>query len=292
MKITKPMLAGTCEDVNKIKFPILVTPKLDGIRCISKGSRAISRRFKDIPNKHIQELFKSLPDDLDGELMVPGATFNKISSAVMSEDGTPDVEFWVFDYIKDALTKQYHARMTDLGALALPPFCKKVLPRVCNNMEELLGFEAQVLSQGYEGVMIRSVTSPYKLGRSTEKEGYLLKLKRFEDSEAEILGYEELMHNNNEATKDAFGRTERSSHKENMVPAGMLGALLVKDLKSGIEFKVSTGMTQEERIEYWKSQSTLIGKIIKYRFQPVGVKEKPRFPSWLGFRESIDMGEN
>lgn len=288
-KIKKPCLAGTIKDTSVLKFPLLCTPKLDGIRCLSDNGRAKSRTFKDIPNKHIQSLFENMPDDLDGELMLPNSTFGETSSAVMSQDGEPNIEFWVFDYIKDKLTKPYHERMTDLGALKLPKFCKKVLPRVCNNEEELLGFEAQCLSQGFEGIMTRGLTSPYKEGRSSVKEGYLLKLKRFLDSEAEIVGYEEQMSNQNEAEEDAFGRTKRSHCQEGMVPAGMLGVFKVKDLKTGVEFEVGSGLTHELRKTIWKDPDSYIGKIIKYKYQPYGVKDKPRLPIWLGFRDKMDM---
>ena len=69
-----------------------------------------------------------------------------------------------------------------------------------------------------------SPDGPYKCGRSTVREGYLLKLKRFADGEAVILGCCEQMHNANAAQQDAFGRTKRSSHKDNKIGKATLGA--------------------------------------------------------------------
>ena len=64
----------------------------------------------------------------------------------------------------------------------------RVVPQVLvHNEEELRAFEEKCLAEGYEGAMVRSLEGPYKCGRSTVKEGYLLKVKRFEDGEAEIL---------------------------------------------------------------------------------------------------------
>ena len=57
--------------------------------------------------------------------------------------------------------------------------------------------------------MVRTPDSPYKCGRSTEREAWLLKIKRFEDAEAVVLGTYEGMSNMNEAGVDAFGRTKR-----------------------------------------------------------------------------------
>jgi len=73
----------------------------------------------------------------------------------------------------------------------------KLLPRVINSAEELDAFEAACLRDGFEGVMLRSPSGRYKFGRSTLKENLLLKLKRFEDAEAQIIGFEELSHNAN-----------------------------------------------------------------------------------------------
>jgi hypothetical protein len=32
-----------------------------------------------------------------------------------------------------------------------------------------------------------------------------------------------------------------------------------------------------------------MGKVVKYKSQPTGVKDKPRFPVFLGFRDVVDM---
>ncbi len=288
--IIKPMLADTLEDVSDLKFPVACTPKLDGIRCLRVNSSTLSRKFKLIPNLHIQASMANLIDGLDGELMVPNTTFNNISSAVMSSDGEPNFEYWVFDYVdKGGLAVPYMKRMENLGKLALPPFCKKVLPWIANNIDELLNFEQMVLAQGYEGVMTRSLASPYKCGRSTVREGYLLKLKRFKDSEAEVLDFEERMHNANKATLDAFGRTKRSAHKANLIPDDTLGAFVVRDVTTGLEFRVATGLDDAFRKKIWGDRERYRGKLIKYKYQEAGMKDLPRFPVFLGFRDPNDM---
>lgn len=297
--ISKPMLSGTLEDPKDAKFPALVTPKLDGIRCLKLGGKTVSRTFKLIPNRYIQAMMTIVPDDLDGELITFNAdgsmrTFNQIQSDVMSEDGEPNFQYWTFDYFPD-ITVPYVKRMENLGKLALPPFCKKLLPWVVNNEEELLKFEEMVLGQRYEGVMLRGMNSPYKCGRSTLREGYLLKMKRFLDSEAIVIGFIEQMENQNEATEDELGHTKRSSHKDNMVPKNTLGKFLVRELGDtpwkGEEFGVGTGegLTAELRKEIWDNRSRYLGKIITYKYQPHGIKNLPRLPIWRGFRDEKDL---
>ena len=43
---------------------------------------------------------------------------------------------------------------------------------------QLADWEQRYLAQGYEGVMLRHPAGPYKPGRSTAREAWLLKLKR------------------------------------------------------------------------------------------------------------------
>jgi DNA ligase-1 len=72
-----------------------------------------------------------------------------------------------------------------------------------------------------------------------------------------------------------------------MIPAGTLGAFVVRD--GDKEFKVATGMTAEERQLYWDTQDEMLGKLVKYKFQPSGAKDLPRFPTFLGIRHPDDL---
>jgi DNA ligase 1 len=155
-------------------------------------------------------------------------------------------------------------------------------------MEELDAFEAKQLEKGLEGVILRKPDGIYKCGRSSTNEGILLKLKRYEDSEAEIIGLEQLLSNQNDATTNALGHTERSSHKANMKPMGVLGALNVRDLKTKVEFSIGTGFDADTRKELWEMRN-IIGKIVKYKYFASGSRDKPRFPVFLGFRDKRDM---
>lgn len=304
--ITKPLLADKtlCEEDSapyyaKLKFPLAGTPKIDGIRCIKPEDKAVSRSFKPIPNHHIRNTIeKNCVPGVDGELEIVGGNFNSAQSLVMTREGTPDFVYLIFDYVKDDLSKPYMQRMADLKEMfdsnpQIHTFCKPIYPVIVNNMEELEALKAQHLAEGYEGTMLRRLDSPYKCGRSSFKEHILLAVKYFEDGEAEILSVEEQMHNANEATKDAFGHTERSSHKENKIPAGTLGYFAVRDIKDGVEFKIGTfkNLTDEMKKEIWLNKSSHLGRIVHYRTQRHGRKDKPRIPSFYGFRDPNDMSK-
>lgn len=290
----KPMLAGTVKHLGELKdFPYLCSRKLDGVRALIIDGKVYSRSLKLIPNKHVQELFgKEEFNGFDGELIigVPNAhdVYNRTVSGVMSHDGVPDVHYYIFD-LYDQGDDDYEERYRHIINANLPSNIHVVESFNANNVDDVLAFEIiAVEKEEYEGIMLRKVEKPYKFGRSTLKEGGLLKFKRFTDDEAVILAITEKMKNENEAFTNELGATARSLKKEGMVAAGTMGAILVKNTE-GVEFEVGTGFTDEQRQYFWDNQDTLIGKTIKYRYQKVGVKEKPRFPSFIGFRDEVDM---
>jgi DNA ligase-1 len=99
---------------------------------------------------------------------------------------------------------------------------------------------------------------------------------------------EELLHNHNTLTKNALGHAERSSHKANLVAGGCLGALIVKDLVTGVVFNIGSGFTQAQREDLWMVRDELLNTVVKYKYFPTGVKDKPRFPTYIGPRAKAD----
>lgn len=287
MDVRSCMLAGKM-DLAKVSFPILCSPKLDGIRATIQHKLPWSRNKKVIPNAYVQSLFRDF-EDYDGELIVGDPTdkncFNKTTSGVMSRDGEPDVKLYVFDHMANMRDTYINRKKL------LIPSDKVVVveQRFIENMEQLLAFENEQLELGYEGIMGRSLHGHYKEGRSTTREGILMKLKRFLDGEAIIMRVVELLHNANEAKMGSNGYMERSSHKENMIPMGRMGMLEVRDIKTGVEFGVGTGFDDDARDWFWRYRNEVIGRVIRYKFFPIGVKDKPRFPVYDGFRHEDDM---
>lgn len=303
MKKFKPMLADDA-NLEKLRFPVYGSPKLDGIRATVTAEGPRTRSLKAIPNQHINSHDWGHLWGLDGEFIVGDPcdpkVYSKTESGVMTRAGEPDFAFYVFDYapvlVGDNDSTPFRIRNATVANSKQMlekryPFIRIVEQVLLENVEQLQAYENQQLELGYEGIMLRDPEGPYKLGRSTVNQQYLLKLKRFKDDEAEIIGFQEKMHNANEATTNALGYTERSSHKANKVPLDTLGALVVRDITSGVEFNIGTGFDDATRAEIWGSRDTLVGRIVKYKHFPIGVKDKPRFPVFQGFRSRDDMGE-
>jgi DNA ligase-1 len=295
----KPMLAASCDNLDALRYPLLATPKIDGIRCLIIDGVAMSRSLKPIPNRFIQSVIgKPEFNGLDGELLV-GTTFQDATSGIMSSDGEPDFRFYVFDrwdlgacpYVERV--EHLKVRFTNLVTtrFEVSAFVVPLIPVVLGNRADLDKYSDEMLNVGHEGIMVRSYAGPYKQGRATFKEGYLTKIKPFEDAEAVVVGFEERQHNANEATTNALGRTERSSHKANLVPMDTLGALVVSNEKlfPGVTFNLGTGFTDAARAAHWSDRHALIGKTVKFRYQAIGTDVRPRIPVFLGWRDARDV---
>lgn len=306
MKPFKPMLAAPApEDLTKLRFPVLVSPKLDGIRCVKLNGRALTRKLLPIPNNFVRNwVEKNLPDGIDGELMLSSmqaATFNEVQSAIMSVEGEPDFVFCAFDcttassvnlnQTRDCSSLPFRDRFAFLSqtrwCLGDDWLRLRIVPHEETfSADRVLEMAAEFCAAGFEGAMIRDPNGPYKFGRSTMKEGYLLKLKTFVDEEATVIGVVEQMENTNEATVNELGQTKRSSAKAGKVPKGVLGALQCR-FDDGTEFEVGTGFADHERADWWQDASKLEVRItVKHQPPPGGRKpgEAPRFPVFKGFR--------
>lgn len=288
----KPMLAAPFDGIH-IQYPIILSPKLDGIRCVIIDGVACGRSLKPIPNKHVQNLFgKPEYNGLDGELIIGSPTartaFNVTSAGVMSIEGTPNVKFYVFD---DFTIDEIFARRLMSVSKRTHGNSKLLAVRhhKIEKSQDFIQWELDYVAVGYEGVMLRRPDGPYKYGRSTSKEGYLVKVKRFTDSEAIILQCAELMRNGNNATVNELGYLERPNYKDGKVKSGVLGSIVVRDMKTGIEFEIGTGFTASQRKNLWERRHLLVNQVVKYKSQPSGAKNKPRFPVFLGFRDIIDL---
>lgn len=292
MTAIRPMLGVNAPaDLSTLHYPMYLSPKLDGVRAIVKDGVVYSRSGKPIPNKNVQRMYGHY-HGYDGELIYGNSTdanvYNKTVSAVMTEDG-PEVDFYVFDYWNcegDYKTRYEYLKSTTSY------HTKLISQNEAHSEDDIIKYEKIMLDLGYEGVMLRNPNAVYKHGRSTVKEEGLLKVKRFIDSEATILDVHPLFRNTNEAKTDALGYTERSTCKDNLVATNLLGSIIVKDLYTDVEFSIGSGFDEQTRIDLWQQKDSLIGKIVKYKHFPVGEKDKPRFPVFIGFRPKEDMNES
>ena len=290
----RPLLS--CEvPLDKVKFPIYISTKFDGIRALVIDGVVYSRSLKPIRNKHVQKLFgKSEYNGFDGELIVGDIyakdVFQKTTSGVMSEDGTPDVRFYVFDLwnLPDA---DYESRQRVLQDLLLQDETMSsivyTMIHKCHNKESLEFFLNHEQKVGGEGLIGRNPKGTYKYGRSTPKEQLSIKFKFFQQEDFEVVGFNERMHNTNEQKRDELGYAERSSARDGLVPTNTLGSLVLK--YNDTTFSCGTGFDDKLRKEIWDNKEAYLGKLASIRYMSVGSKDLPRCPSFVWFRHTEDI---
>ena len=286
-------------ELEKVRYPVLAEKKIDGVKIVVKDGVFLSRALKPIRNEWLVDQLKFLFRnryklfDFEGEVQV-GGLFKDSSSFVMKNG--KEVNNWVFhmfDYIPkeselELDTIHRKQRLENIFSDLVGEHLQIVDGELFNNEEDLLNYHAiNAADPSLDGTIVRQPHSVYKFGRSRNKVGEVLKLKDFDDDEAIIIGFEERMHNTNEAETNELGRTFRSSSKDGLVGTYMLGAFICK--WRDVEFKVGTGFSHEQAEDYWVNQDALKGELLKFQYMGVGVKGRPRHPSFLGFRSKEDM---
>lgn len=310
MTMKSPLLASDAGE-GPHPLPRLASGKIDGFRGVCHGGSIFTRSAKPISNDFVRRYIEDLKkisdgaDGLDGELIVGDPTDPKVfqgtSGALRRKEGEPDFKFCVFDDFSDPslpfITRLDRAasRVDQLNILCVSAGIAARFVLVPHEMigtqEALDQYEKEQLALGYEGIMTRAVDGGYKFGRSTLKEGLLLKVKRFTHSEARIVGLEELMHNDNPMYIDELGRGCRSDHVENKRPSGMIGAYICEsDNFPGVTFNVSCGsMTHKERRERFLSFEQDKSEIVRFKWLKHGTKDRPRHALFDGFRAPEDV---
>lgn len=325
----KPMLASGLKneaDINKIQYPVLVSPKFDGIRCIIHPELGpVSRTLKPIRNNYIRSILEKLQPNIngfDGELICSLShnledsigTFNETSSGVMSATGNPNFKYWAFDDFTNP-NKPYQQRdqvIDDkLPGISYNAPVRRVKQYWVNHKAELLAYEKRFLKQGFEGLMLRAPDGPYKFGRSTLNEGYLIKLKRPASAEAIIIGFAEMCeavytkedgsimtHTDYDKHPNlTYGEIRQlyncSKHKDKQILKNTLGALVVRGLAGieahnhefmDVEFELGTGFDDALRQEIWNNKDKYLNKMVTFEYQYEGSINKPRFPVYKRFR--------
>lgn len=273
-------------------LPLYASDKEDGIRCIIHPVHGpITQQFKPIPNDFIrQTLAEYCPPYLDGELIIRGRTFYQNQSSIMSKTGHPDWNFLVFDSFYnryDGFCERYDWAKQKITKLneeypSPEPAITIISQTFCSTVAALQQAEEDAVARGKEGIMLRIPGGYYKEGRSTFNEGFLLKVKRFLDDEACVIGMEEQMENRNPSSLAHDNTSRRTTHMLFLKPTAMMGKLLA--VWQGKQIKIGSGFTQRQRAEWWNNPDAIVGKTITFKYQPHGTLDLPRAPIFKGIR--------
>ena len=241
----------------------LLSEKLDGVRAFWDGKQFLSRQGNRF---HAPSWFTvGLPlEPLDGELWIARKSFQRTVSIVKRQDGSDlwnELRFLVFDAPADEGPFEKRLKLIEMiMEINRPPFAQ-AHPHIGYAGHDHLQRELdRIESLGGEGLMLRQSGSFYSAGRSST----LLKVKRFHDAEARVIGYE----------------PGRGRH------TGRMGALLV-EMANGVQFEIGTGYTDAQR-----NQPAPIGSTVTFKYQELTDRGTPRFASFVGICSDLSTPTN
>lgn len=273
------MRAHKFEEKRIKKWPVAVEPKYDGVRSLviwdGKEATFYSRTgrvfegMKPMADLLVERLtlHKIPPMVLDGELMDRSNQFNKIVGDVHKKDFAIETAvFYLFDAIpledfkagSDASTyRERRMRLSQIAQktrlLELPCF-KVTQARVMHSKEEIEDWAAQIINQGGEGVIVKTLDGRYEKKRSYQ----WLKIKAEESVDLEVVDVE-----------PGTGKYE-----------GMIGALVVDF--NGVRVSVGSGLTDDLRA---LDETQLVGRMIEVMYHEVTPDGSLRHPRFKRFRD-------
>lgn len=306
-------------DFSKAQFPLWGFWKIDGVRA-GHVRGFVGRSMDPFKNTALNARFAApVYTGFDGELTIDGhltaehladdetlcgLTTGLCNRAKLAKGETelPANATWnLFDYLHPSIVHLPYEDRYNMLALALhetAPAHIRLLPyTVINNVEEALAFidaclDGTAMDLGFpcEGAIFRDPKALHKSGRPGKRDNDFWRFKPESDKDAICTGFEEAQTNNNEATTNSLGRTERSNHKENKVGNGMVGTVLGIDVLTGKPIRVGPGkMKHDFRIAAFNSPGLLVGHPFKYASLDTGVKDAPRQGRFVTLRAKEDM---
>ena len=286
----------------KLKGTKRLEVKLDGVRVItvvtSDGLNLFSRNGKPFENfpqiaDALTPILEKLPSvDLggrgyvfDGEIV--GESFQQLMRQAhrKSDAKTDGMVYHVFDIVPLPYFREGKWEKDQAGRLAhLERFksqfdttdCIRIMPGMNVDLDTAEGhdvmrrFAEASVEQGYEGIMIKDIDAPYECKRSSA----WMKWKPTITVDLNIVGFEE-----------GTGRN-----------TGRLGAIICEGVDNDrtIRVNVGSGLSDDDRNEYWGARSNLLGRVVEVQADAVTQNQDGsyslRFPRFVRFR-GFEPGE-
>lgn len=296
MKFRPQLFPNKQVDPEDMKYPLVASYKLDGIRAIIHNGEIYSRSWKPIPNKQISQGSTQVVLQLslvypewyfDGELFSQTLSFQEICSQVMSHDVKPDesLQFWLFDvFVPEEKDANYMERQSVLTAFSR----RYNLPTPdrfhCNQPRDVTVAMDYALEAGYEGLILNAPDAPYKCGRITIPSGNGYKLKPYRTFDSKIVGVTQatVVDPNAEKKINELGYSETSNKKGDRVPIEKAACFTVEWEDTTVD--VVLAMTDEEKELVWANREDYVGKVVEWKGMLVGAKDKPRHPFTIRMR--------
>ena len=282
-----------------LKFPMYASPKLDGVRMVINHTGPLSRSFKVLPNRNLRLRFMEVMTYclhkqvvFDGEIWAPGHEFAEISGSVRRiHDPLPDwIEYHVFDY----MTRDHWEKGTGPGfaervsaareRIRRFPGVRLIPQKLVRSLSEARDQYELFLSQGHEGMMLKSPFCRYKHGRATVKEATFFKVKAWEEAIGRVIGFKRRREMNEgflaqERSIDEMGRTKRTHKQEHYQYTDEFGSVEIRVLTGpyrGRDVFVTFAANCWPQDCSWDQRHQFLQQVVTFEYLPVGSKNLPR----------------
>jgi DNA ligase-1 len=267
-----------------------LSEKLDGVRALWDGTKFVTR-LGNVYNAPKWFVLDFPVERLDGELWMGRGRFSELVGAVKRHEPIDaqweQIRYLVFD-VPSVPNAPFEQRVEIYESIAAKSKYIEAVPQVlCESDEQLLTYMDSVIAGGGEGLMAREPRSLYVGKRSAT----LLKIKRMQDDEATIYGYQagEGKHTgrmgallcrfpDSDTCKCGHNIT-RHEHDGTLNPECFDCTCKYPDLR-GAEFKIGTGFSDAQR-----ENPPAIGTLVTVRYQELSKDGVPRFPAFVGARD-------
>lgn len=252
----KPMLAHKYSE-SKIRYPVYVQPKLNGIRATHIRGIFQSRDENNWDESVLPHLFTQLKGfqiPTDGELYRHEMSLQEINSRVAVKRTKPHdkvhvIQYHIFDLIIDSPFYQRAKAMAQLrNERRFNDAIQFVDTYLVHSQNEADYYYRRFRDVGFEGMMYRDPHAPYgfewNCGNKENRWNCLLKRKEMQDDVATIIGFNE--------GEGQF--------------VGALGSFELQ-YKNGTVFSAGSGLTPEQRFLYWKHQEQLLGLDVNFSYE-------------------------
>lgn len=197
----KPMLATDWKKVKSINYPVMLQPKLDGVRCLmrvtngevifqtrsGKTYTSLDHIAKDV--LYYQRNVNADSFYLDGEIYSDDLTFQGVIKAVKTINPYNTLlHFRAYDIVSDEnQVDRYESVFRKVEGIK-SKYVSLVQTRVVTNEAEVKECHDDWVRKGYEGGMIRLPGGKYEQGCRSRS---LLKVKEFDEREFDFVDWEQ-----------------------------------------------------------------------------------------------------
>jgi len=260
----KPMLAPSkVADLNKLEYPLDVQPKYDGARTLATADGLTSRSGKPYTTApHIIKVLKDAGFEgiLDGELYIPGASFQTTIRAIKKT--SPDsarLVLRVYDIVNDKEWKKRYSEIVSLVYILDSPSIILTPTYTVTTPDEVMQLHNQFVEAGEEGAMVRIHNGIYQPGFRSK---YLQKVKMFDDAEFKFM---------------SFVLGER---QEDLI------AVCITDKSQSFKASMVGDRDHKTKLwEDWNKGNIVAGDLLTIKYQGLTDDGIPRFPKGKAFRD-------